>query len=115
MLTVWGCRSPREQKRGGASVASFITPWGSRSYRAHGLISCELLDELWEVGEEIASGCKTSINIKEPDTLIHTNCALCGDLAVCSGQEAEPVIFRLLKECFRHDALPEGDAHALTF
>lgn len=95
------------RRRGG-----FIGIGWSRSYRAHNPgLTDEELDNLWELGEDIAKECTGYVKLENPEPYMPKSCVYCVTLPKCTGdrQEVRPDLFRLIKCCFRHDALPEDE------
>ena len=77
---------------------------GFRRLRAHKPgITDDQLDDLWELGEEIASDCTGFFKSDESDPI--ESCVKCVNLPTCTGEreEVRPNLIRMIKIAFRHD------------
>jgi len=86
---------------------NFVVIGWSRHHRAHhpGLTDDEL-DDLWNLGEDIARGCIGYVKLDGPNQYGETTCVYCANLASCTGdrREVRPDLFKLIKLCYSHDA-----------
>ncbi len=108
MMTGWGFVFPKEQRQYHGRDGSISGIVWSRNYRAHVPESAEeQLDDVWELGEDIAWNCGGFRNFD--DTNPEKSCANCASLPSCTGekQEVRPDLFRLIKGAFAHDLIPE--------
>ena len=102
MLTISGFDLPRDRWRN-RGTSRLVGAWKSKGYRSHDAITDEQMDDLWELGEDIANECAGFGRLGEADP--EKCCVVCDNLPGCNGERTDirPDLLRMLKTAFRHD------------